>query len=202
MFCCFPSFWGNNPNSAAAITLLASECKAQHTPNYKKLPVGAKDVAVKHLLSSLVVLDRLCLLASCWLYPCNKEWTQRQGKAFCSSTVREMWEPAVPRACKAGIIRALGFDGFASLSQDFSNKDATMQLPFSFCLLFGEGSKLAFCGFEHVRYSLKVPVQGCIWIPLGTDVDFSGVSLSSLLHNKWTPKFVVDGINNSPASSA
>lgn len=41
-----------------------------------------------------------------------------------------MWEPAVPRACKAGIIRALGFDGFASLSQDFSNKDATMQLPF------------------------------------------------------------------------
>lgn len=70
-----------------------------------------------------------------------------------------------------------------------SNKDATMQLPCYFFLLFGEGSKLGVCGFEHVRYSLKVPVQWCICVPLGIDVDFSavwisGVSLSSLLINK------------------
>lgn len=37
-------------------------------------------------------------------------------------------KPAVPRACKADIVQALGSDEFASLSQDFSDKDATMQL--------------------------------------------------------------------------
>lgn len=72
----------------------------------------------------------------------------------------------------------------------------------NFACCLEKGQKSVF-GFEHIRYCLKSPIQGCIYIPLGTNADFSalwtsGVSLSSLLINKLTPKFSVDGINNSP----